>query len=150
MAKFINNVTSADESISRRLNDLETRLERKRPENLTCENCGAPLSRDGSCPYCGTKHKVNDDTSPYADRFFRIEVEKPGIHTIRAAAAFDPSIYERADAEWLARQAMNQIRSQMMENLTAFIKFERRESMPWEEKTLIMGTIRVVDPSFRF
>ena len=32
MAKFINNVTSADESISRRLNDLETRLERKRLE----------------------------------------------------------------------------------------------------------------------
>jgi len=149
MAKFINNVTSADESINKRLNDLEARLERKRPEKLTCENCGAPISPGGKCPYCGTSYKLERNAYNPQEKFFRIEVERPGVHTLRAIAAIDRETYMNAPAEAVADCAIHQIKRQMMDELTAFIRFDREED-PFMDRTLIRGTIRVVDPSFRF
>ena len=118
-------------------------------EHMTCKNCGAPLPLSGKCQYCGTQYHVDRDSPYYGDKFLRIEVEKPGIHTLRAVARINRYIYEDAPPEAVANMAMHQIKSQMAENLTAFIKFSK-EAHPWEDAELIQGTLRVVDPSFKF
>lgn len=50
-----------------------------------CRNCGAPLTRTGECPYCGTKGK-----SLYGDMVSQMEITADAIRF----TAFIPNMEE--------------------------------------------------------
>ena len=116
---------------------------------LKCTNCGAPLRNAGNdeyrCEHCGALYKV--EGNPYDYRV--IAIEHPHVHTLRSQVRIDEDDAIRYGEEYVARRAVDAMRHSMVEQLTDFLRLDKTHD-PFTNSIMIRGTIRVVEPSFRF
>lgn len=110
---------------------------------LACEACGAPLTADGRCEYCGARYRLER-----GDTIRVIQVEHPKVQTIAMTAAITKELAARYPDE-AGRIVLRDMTRQMAESLAAFMKIERSED-PCRDAIMIRGTIRVVEPDFMF
>ena len=117
---------------------------------LKCINCGAPLrteerSDQYRCEHCGALYHIEGDRHDY----HVITVEHPQVCTLRATARINNEDLIRYGEKVCAYRAMDAMKHNMVEDLADFIKWDKEQD-PFLNATMIQGTIRVVEPSFRF
>ena len=114
-------------------------------EKLTCQNCGAPLTKSGECKYCGTIHQLanNCDGLPYI-----VEFSNPRVQTIAAQVSISNYVRE-SHPDLAADFSLGKLREELAKGLAGFMRIDTRED-PIMQTTIIRGTVRVVPPDFRF
>lgn len=115
---------------------------------LKCTNCNAPLRRDGEeyrCEHCGARYRVEGNQYDYRV----IRVEHPQVRTLRAVRRIDNADLIRYGEKVCAYRVMDEMKHSMVEQLSDFIRWDKQQD-PFLDATMIQGTIRVVEPSFRF
>ena len=114
-------------------------------EQLKCENCGAPLTPNGKCEYCGAVYRAEWKHA----RMVCVEVEHPGAHTLQTTVEIGTEVYLNLPEEAVAHQITHSMTTQFAAQLASFIRFDKTYD-PRQDKTIIRGRLRVLDPSFRF
>lgn len=107
-----------------------------------CPNCGAPITRYGSCEYCGT----------LIYQPLQILTVRPGVRKLVCKEELPLSIGER-DPEAIAEYAKRDIREKMADALTDSIKFiARRDFDPrrFEEIITARGELWVAEPDISY
>lgn len=116
---------------------------------LKCTNCGAPLHYEARneyrCEHCGALYKVEDCDHGYQV----IAVEHPQVRTFKAVSFVRQEDVDRYGEDFMSRQVAEKMKHSLAEQLVDFMRLERSYD-PYEKAVMIRGTIRVVEPSFRF
>lgn len=114
---------------------------------LRCNNCGAALDpKTLKCSYCGSQYERKNQgafthyiqTCPASTQVLRAKARIP-----------DLAIMCGGDPEELAEHARRKIVHSLAEALTPYIKFDTMRD-PLTQSQIIGGTIRVIEPDFRF
>ena len=114
-------------------------------EKLTCQNCGAPLSADGRCSYCGTRYKI--DYTVEGPRY--VTIYSSPVQTLASKTEI-PHRYRRlGDDEALSKMAVQDLAHSLADGLVNFMRVDVEED-PYRQATIIRGTVRVVAPDFRY
>jgi len=107
---------------------------------LKCTSCGAPLTRDGRCEYCGSLYKVQNEivltTAPCKLHRFQAVVSVSDLDIMR-------------DGKMATEQATRSIVEQMAENLLTMLKIQTQRD-PYRMVTMVRGELRVADPESYF
>ena len=106
---------------------------------LKCNECGAPLNRDGKCEYCGAQYKLENE--------ILVQTIQAPVKTLACMTTFhnDGFMDEKVQVE----RSMDIIREQIAEGLLGMVKYQT-EYNPIDNITMIRGTVRVVEPNFCF
>ncbi len=115
------------------------------PEPLKCKNCGAPLTADGRCEYCGAHYHITRDAGPRVC----IELARPRVVPLEATMRIDRAVYEHWPDDFIAGQVIQDMRQQFADQLAAFIRLDRNYDLQ-KDMVMIRGRLRVVEPDFRF
>ena len=115
-------------------------------EKMQCTNCGASLSPDGTCEYCGSKFRIKgyEDCAP-----FLIQTCQAPVHRLAAQTVIRHDMRNFMPPEALTDHAMHELKRHIADGVTDYLKISVRED-PELEATIIRGEIRVVPPDFRF
>lgn len=114
-------------------------------EKLTCQNCGAPLSADGRCSYCGTRYKI--DYTVEGPRY--VTIYSSPVQTLACQAEIPHRYRSLANEEELSKMAVSDLAHKLADGLTNFMRVDVEED-PFRRATIIRGTVRVVPPDFRY
>ena len=110
-----------------------------------CPQCGGQINRATHvCEYCGTKFQQE-----YADYVPRFVIERPGTQVLRAARIIDHDFAEHMGPEEVSAYAVKDIARQLASCLAPYMDV-KTETDPRMRQTRITGTVRVLDPQFRF
>lgn len=115
-------------------------------EELKCRNCQAPLNPiTYKCEYCGSQYekKIEYGVTHY------IQKCPAQVQTIGSQVCISDEVMVRMPEEDIARYAMNDIVHDLAKALAPYIKLETMWDA-YEPRQIIRGTIRVVEPDFRF
>lgn len=112
---------------------------------LRCNNCGAALDPNTlKCSYCGSQYERKNQ----GNFTHYIQTCPASTQVLKAQSRF-PEYARHMEPEQLAEYAKREIVHSLAEALTPYIKFEIMRD-PREMTQIINGTIRVVEPDFRF
>ena len=114
-------------------------------KELKCKNCGAPLTPDGRCEYCGARYKIEESCG----QIYVVERLPPATQTLGARVVIDKDRREVYPPDALARIATERISRSLAEALKEYMKIDIRED-PYLRATIIEGTVRVIPPDYRF
>ena len=114
-------------------------------EKLTCQNCGAPLSADGRCAYCGTHYKI--DYSIDGPRY--MVIHSSPVQTLMARAEIPYRYRGIGDDDALSKMAVEDLTHKLADGLADFMRLDVEDD-PFMQATIIRGTVRVVPPDFRY
>ena len=117
--------------------------------DLKCTHCGATL-RDGAhgeyvCEHCGARYKVEGNAYDY----HVIRVYNPTVVPLSYVQRIDNEDIQRFGEKFVAQRILHTMTHSMAEKLAEFIKIDKQQD-PFMNQTLFRGTIRVVEPDFRF
>ena len=117
-------------------------------EKLTCQNCGAPLKRNGECPYCGTIYQISrqfDNTPIYVKQY------DAKVETLRCRSEIPMEAFMQFEGseENFRDMALHEMKHQMADALLGFMKVAVEQD-PFRQVMIINGTVRVVPPGFMF
>lgn len=122
----------------------------ERLEPLKCQSCGAPLIEAApglyKCEHCGSVYK-DPEINCYPTSF--VQIQRPGVMTIRAETAISRHELAALGAEDLTKFTLEQLRQQLAEGLIAAMRIDKIEDYR-RNMSIIRGTVRVVPPDFRF
>lgn len=111
-------------------------------EKMTCENCGAPLDRSGTCHYCGTHYRIEQD------KF--VVVHSGPAQTVRAEAHLSRQLLDMAyRPEQAVDQTLHDLRRSLADALMGYMVI-RKEYDPSLDVEIFKGEVRVVPPGYRF
>jgi len=107
---------------------------------LKCKTCGAPLTLDGRCEYCGARYIVQNEilvrTAPCALIPLAVETQVSGY-------------YARSGEQAAAEYALSEMRYQLADALTGALKITTRRDY-YRDLIIIRGQVRVAPPDFHF
>jgi hypothetical protein len=115
-------------------------------EELRCRNCQAPLNPiTYKCEYCGSQYekKIEHGVTHY------IQTCPAKVQTIRSQVSVPDEVMCRMSEEDIARYTMNEMVHHLAEALAPYTKIETEKDYMLCRQ-IIRGTIRVVEPDFRF
>lgn len=115
-------------------------------EALQCQNCGGTINASSlKCEYCGTqyKRKIERGITHY------IQTCPAQIQTLKSQFEIDEDIFFNIPQDRLAEYAMREIVNDLAKALVLFTKLEI-ENSSFKRTQIIRGTVRVVEPDFRF
>lgn len=113
-------------------------------ELLNCKNCGAPLTDDGRCEYCGARYeRVYNQNRPIL-----ILQEEAKVERLTACVEI-PRAYVRPGTEEAVKEySIREMRTQMADGLLAAMKIMTSED-PVRDLLIVRGEVRVVPPDMR-
>ena len=113
---------------------------------LRCHNCGGQLDANTlKCPYCGSQYERENQ----GGQTIYIQTCPAQLVPLRYQMEMPIEDLSRVDPEILAEHCMKEITHSIAEALVPYIKFET-ERDPFKMRQIIRGSIRVVEPDFRF
>ena len=115
-------------------------------KELKCKNCGAPLTRDGKCEYCGARYQIEP---AFGETIHVMEILPPQAQTIGAEVVQDK--YERRllPAERSAEMAVGMLKAKLVDALAEYLRLDVHEDL-MSRATIVRGTIRVIPPDYRY
>ena len=114
-------------------------------KKLACINCGAPINPHNlKCEYCGTQYR-----DECGDGRIRIHSYSPDVVVLRSQVAIDNYAIRRCPVEDVAKFTTKELTLSLAEALAPYIVMET-ERDPFSMTQIVRGTIRVLDPSFKF
>jgi len=114
-------------------------------EELKCKNCGAPLTREGKCEYCGSRFHVEQTFGG----FHIIEIEHGPAQTLSASMKIPFEARHYMKAENITQYSIRELTKQLAEGLAAYMRLDVMED-PMRMATIVRGTVRVVPPNVRY
>lgn len=115
-------------------------------EKLICESCGAPLNPNSlKCEYCGTHYKrdYREGVTHY------IQTCPAKVEVLASQISIPDMAIRHLDAEQAAEYATKELARGLAEALMPYMKIETHYE-PIQMRQVIRGTVRVVEPDFRF
>lgn len=125
--------------------DISVRQEVTGMEQLICKSCGAPLRADGKCEYCGAIYRFANNTM----QTVAIEICHPEVVPLTATACIHRDLLYADDVRRISEHAIESVKRKLVDGLTDYIKLETH-SDPYQNAIIIRGSVRVVEPDFRF
>lgn len=116
------------------------------PKAMTCQCCGAPLSRgldDWHCDYCGTRY-IGGATGQHSLRI----IKEPARTEHFSCEMAVPKFAVMHDPEGIAEYAMRHLAGEMVDGLAQRMRYEVRQN-PMTNDYIIKGDIGVVMPRNR-
>lgn len=115
-------------------------------EELKCSNCGAALNPNTlKCEYCGSQFAKKEERGLIS----YIQTCPARVETLGAAVSVSEESMQYMSADQVSEYAVRQITHKLAEALTPYVKLETMRD-PYTMSQIIRGTIRVVEPDFRF
>ena len=114
-------------------------------KQLKCENCGAPLTVDGRCEYCGAVYVIEQCPGGV----LLLETRHPQAEAFAAEVRLDRRLLAELGREPVLKMAEKEVSHKLTEALSPYVKLSEMED-PLTGGTLLRGTIRVVKPGHRF
>lgn len=113
---------------------------------LKCKNCNGALDPDTlKCPYCGTQYKEEKGSGIT----HYVQTCPPSITPLHYQMRIDESMMGRIPPEKMSEIVLKEITSALAHELIPFVEIESERDI-FTMKRIIRGTVRVVDPDFRF
>lgn len=115
---------------------------------LICKNCGGSInSKTLQCEYCGTQYweELREDSI----RHIVFKSSPADIKVLAARVSVSEDMMHNVPPEKIAEFTMKDITRRLAEALAPYIKLET-ERDPERMTQIIRGTVRVVEPDFRF
>jgi predicted amidophosphoribosyltransferase len=124
----------------------QVRKEEDMLEELRCTHCDAPLNpKTLKCEYCGSQYERKQE----AGMTHYIQTCPAQIQTIASEIRVSRECMTNIPEPIIADKATMRLTRNLAEVLADYMKVETR--MDWETNTqIIRGTVRVVEPDFRF
>ena len=112
---------------------------------LKCKNCNGALNpKTLKCEYCGSQYREKNDNG----RMVYIQTCPAKTEVLMAQVSVPDELVMR-DAEGIAKHTLNEMSNLLAEELIKFVKFEKEYDIHTMTQ-IIRGTVRVVEPDFRF
>ena len=112
-------------------------------EQLQCKSCGAPLTRDGRCEYCGARYRIER-----AEKVHVVELEHPKVRTLAIQTSISADAL-RYNPEGVTQAAVYDMTHSLANELAGFLTITKEEDRT-NRAVMIRGKIRFVEPDFRF
>lgn len=116
---------------------------------LKCKNCGAALvpssPRIFKCEYCGTLYR----SERKEDDVHYVQISPAKTVTLGSQISVSDETVHFVPPDKVAEFTMRELTHNLAKALAPYIKVETMHS-PHEMTQIIRGTIRVVEPDFRF
>ena len=116
-------------------------------ERLICKGCGAPLTSDGLCEYCGSRYRF--ERTPELPEPVLVQVYTSPVQRLRVETAISYRATEGMPAELKRDIIQRDLSRKLADGLLDYLKLSVRED-PYMEATIVRGEIRVVPPDHRF
>lgn len=114
---------------------------------LRCENCnGALYPKTLTCPYCGAQYERASDLMGSIHYIQTCPAKTSTLGYVMSVDEFD---MERIPQEALAEHCMREMTYKLAEALVPYIKIETERDI-LTRRQIIRGSVRVIDPDFRF
>lgn len=108
-----------------------------------CTQCGGRVNPETlTCEMCGTKFKQNKEYMP-------LIVEQPGAHTLCMRQELRNEMIEVLGLKEASRRAIEHMALEFADSIAPFMSI-KTEHDPYRGSTVMRGTIRVLDPDYRF
>ena len=115
---------------------------------LICKNCGGSInSKTLQCEYCGTQYQ-RDFADTQVQRLV-VESYRSDVKVLGAEVKVSDFMMRDLPREKIAEISMKEITRSLAEALAPYIELET-ERDPERMTQIIRGTVRVVEPDFRF
>ena len=114
-------------------------------KELKCKNCGAPLTQDGRCEYCGARYQIEEKVG----KICVVEMLPPAAQTLAAQTTISYDYRGRVPDETLARRAKEDLTMSLAESIAEYMKLDIHED-PFLKATVVRGMVRVIPPDYRF
>lgn len=118
-------------------------------QQLKCENCGAPLKEDLTCPYCGARY----ERKGAGINTCYVQMIPAKVHPLRAQVMIPDEQIMCLGEEETAEYAINTLVSALSKEIGRHMKVTTGYApgrSPFEACQIIRGEVRIVDPDFRF
>lgn len=113
---------------------------------LRCKNCGGAIDqRTLKCHYCGTQYVREDGTR----RTIYFQSSPPSAVPLRYEMRVPEYSMQHIPQEEIAKICMDEMTHELAKCLVPYIKIETTRDLCNMEQ-IIRGTVRVVEPDFRF
>lgn len=113
-------------------------------ELINCKNCGAPLTDDGRCEYCGARYERRD----VMNRTVLFQYEQAKVERLVAGIEIPKSHIRPGQEEAVKEFAIRELRNQMEDGLLAAMKIMTSEDY-MRDLLIVRGEVRVVPPGVR-
>ena len=116
-------------------------------QKLVCECCGGAINPNSLvCEYCGTRYKE--------DRSFNGEIRyiqtcPTSIVPLGYRMEVTEDVMSHIPPDKLAEYSMREMTRKLAEALVPYVKIETERDI-YTQRQIIRGTVRVVEPDFRF
>lgn len=112
-------------------------------KELKCTNCGAALTPDGKCEYCGARFRIEE-----LERPMLLQIEHPKVVPLIGETLVDRRIVAEY-GEAAARKVKHDMAYKMAAELEKVMDLQISDD-PWENAVRVRGRIRVVLPGIEF
>ena len=117
---------------------------------LKCRNCGGALdSRTLKCPYCGSQYERKNEHMGDMVRTVYIQTCPAPIVPLAYQMRVPDEAMQHYPQEEMARMCMDEMTHALAKALVPYVKIETQRDLCSMDQ-IIRGTIRVVEPDFRF
>lgn len=116
-------------------------------EELRCTHCDAPLNPNTlKCEYCGSQYERKQD----GGNTHYIQTCPAQIQTLKAQVQVSNEIVHiMGSADQISRHTLNEMSRVLADEVLKYAKIEHTYE-PHTMTQIIRGTVRVVEPDFRF
>ena len=117
-------------------------------QKIVCECCGGKINPSNlTCEYCGTRYQIRNEFGTNTVHIIRNS--HPSVIPLRTKMEFDSSHMSHIPPEQLAEISMQDITHRLAEALAPYVEIETYRDL-YTYRQIVQGTIRVVEPNFRF
>lgn len=115
-------------------------------EELKCVNCGAPLDLlTLKCEYCGSQFAKKEERG----LIHYVQTCPAQVATLSAQVNISDEAMRYGSADQISEFAVRQLTRNLAEALMPYMKIETYRDL-YTMTQMVRGTIRVVEPDFRF
>ena len=116
-----------------------------RMEQLTCKNCGAPLTPSGKCEYCGTVYRIEHPPS----HVNIVEVQQSPVVTLGATVRLDAHTVKHIGEDAASKMAVDHLSGKIADSLAEYLMLDTSYD-PHNDAVIVHGKVRIVPPDYRF
>lgn len=113
-------------------------------KELKCRNCGAPLTPNGKCEYCGSIYKIPEDPM-----IMPVLIQDAQAITLEARIDVPMHVKNYLTPEEISKCTIEELKNKLADAVAAYMTIDMNHDII-NMKTKYRGRVRLIPPSFRF